>query len=63
MSVIVKKDNQITLMCKGADSTIYERLDPKCHDMQEYTTAHLNVSSTHLINVLCKDAKQVKTYK
>ena len=43
MSVIVRRDNKIILYCKGADSTVCERLDPKCADLQELTTAHLHV--------------------
>jgi phospholipid-translocating ATPase len=43
MSVIVRRDNRITLLCKGADSTIYERLDRSCAPLQELTTAHLHV--------------------
>jgi len=44
--VILRKDNQILLLCKGADSTIYERLDASCSALQTVTTAHLEVSSS-----------------
>ena len=45
MSVILKEPGgKIILYCKGADSTVYERLDPSCADLQELTTSHLNVS-------------------
>ena len=42
--MIVRKDNKIMLYCKGADTMIYERLDPSCSEMMELTTSHLNVS-------------------
>jgi magnesium-transporting ATPase (P-type) len=42
--VIVRQGDKITLYCKGADSLIYERLDPKCAPLKELTTSHLNVS-------------------
>lgn len=42
--VILKKDDRITLYCKGADSTVYPRLNPKCAELQMITTSHLNVS-------------------
>jgi len=43
MKVILKKDDRITLYCKGADSTIYPRLNPKCAELQQITTRHLSV--------------------
>ena len=39
----MRKDDKIILLCKGADSTIYERLDPKYAQLQQQTTAHLEV--------------------
>jgi len=43
MKVILKKDDRITLYCKGADSTINPRLNPKCAELQHITTRHLSV--------------------
>ena len=44
LQVIVKdKCGNITLYCKGADSTVYERLGSDCGDLQETTTLHLEV--------------------
>jgi len=43
VKVILKKDDRITLYCKGADSTIYPRLNPKCAELQQITTRHLSV--------------------
>ena len=48
--VIVRKDDEICLLCKGADSTIYERLDPKCLDLQAKTTTHLEVTICSILN-------------
>ena len=45
MSVIVRRNDKISLYCKGADSTVYERLDKVANsEMMELTTSHLNVS-------------------
>ena len=51
MSVIVRKNGKVRLLCKGADSVIYERLDKSCADLGELTTHHLNVSicSLHFV--------------
>ena len=45
--VIVKKDNQIRLYCKGADNIIFERLSASSADLKELTTHHLNVSGLY----------------
>ncbi|CAG5116517.1 unnamed protein product, partial [Candidula unifasciata] len=42
MSVIVKKDNTIQLLCKGADTIMFNLLDKKCDELKELTTHHLN---------------------
>ncbi|KAM4532174.1 phospholipid-transporting ATPase ID-like [Fundulus diaphanus] len=43
MSVIVRDpEGKMTLYCKGADTIIYERLQPSCNKLKEVTTAHLN---------------------
>jgi len=49
VKVILKKDDRITLYCKGADSTIYPRLNPKCAELQQITTRHLSVCHFSLI--------------
>jgi len=44
LQVIIKdKHGDITLYCKGADSTVYERLSNDCEDLREATTLHLEV--------------------
>ncbi|XP_058473521.1 phospholipid-transporting ATPase ID [Solea solea] len=43
MSVIVRSpEGKLTLYCKGADTIIYERLDPSCNKLKNVTTGHLN---------------------
>lgn len=44
MSVILRKDGQLRLYCKGADNVIYERLKPGNEEMKQKTQEHLNVS-------------------
>uniref|UniRef100_A0A672JE94 Phospholipid-transporting ATPase n=1 Tax=Salarias fasciatus TaxID=181472 RepID=A0A672JE94_SALFA len=43
MSVIVRSpEGKLCLYCKGADTIIYERLDPSCSKLMDVTTEHLN---------------------
>uniref|UniRef100_A0A8C5FUT6 Phospholipid-transporting ATPase n=1 Tax=Gadus morhua TaxID=8049 RepID=A0A8C5FUT6_GADMO len=43
MSVIVRSpEGKVSLYCKGADSVIFERLNPSCRKLMEVTTEHLN---------------------
>ena len=37
-------EGKVSLYCKGADSVIFERLNPSCRKLMEVTTEHLNVS-------------------
>lgn len=43
MSVIVRRNSQITLYCKGADNVIYERLSCTQNEIKRRTQEHLNV--------------------
>jgi len=43
VQVIVRKEGRIQLLCKGADTTVYERLGSHNADMMELTTSNLNV--------------------
>lgn len=44
MQVIVQdQDKRIWLMCKGADSKIFERLHPDSHQLMQTTLNHLAV--------------------
>lgn len=45
MSVILRRDGQIFLLCKGADNVIYERLGPNQEEIKVKTQEHLNVST------------------
>lgn len=51
MSVILRKDGQLRLYCKGADNVIYERLKSRNDEMQQRTQEHLNVR--FLLLILC----------
>lgn len=43
MSVILRRNNEIFLYCKGADNVIYERLAPTQFELRNRTQDHLNV--------------------
>ena len=51
MSVIVKEPNteKIILYCKGADTVLFERLDPSCDELKAITISHLSVSSVDIV--------------
>ncbi|XP_055690523.1 phospholipid-transporting ATPase ID isoform X1 [Lutzomyia longipalpis] len=42
MSVIVRRNNKILLLCKGADNVIYDRLGPDQIELKARTQEHLN---------------------
>lgn len=44
MSVILRRNSKITLLCKGADNVIYDRLGANQHELKMRTQEHLNVS-------------------
>ncbi|XP_050400643.1 phospholipid-transporting ATPase ID isoform X2 [Patella vulgata] len=60
MSVIVRKDGKITLYCKGADSIIFERLDPSCSQLKELTLSHLNEFAQTGLRTLCLAQKELQ---
>lgn len=47
MSVIVRRNNQIILYCKGADNVIYDRLSSDQSELKSRTQEHLNVISPY----------------
>lgn len=53
MSVILRKDGQIRLYCKGADNVIYDRLKPGGDDMRQRTQEHLNKFAGEGLRTLC----------
>ncbi|KPM06938.1 phospholipid-transporting ATPase ID-like protein, partial [Sarcoptes scabiei] len=59
MSVIVRKDGKIKLYCKGADSMIFERMDPSCVDLQQITVEHLNKFASEGLRTLCLANKEI----
>ncbi|XP_048732030.2 phospholipid-transporting ATPase ID-like isoform X2 [Ostrea edulis] len=59
MSVIVRKNGKIQLLCKGADNVIFERLDESCVDAQEIVTHHLNEFANDGLRTLCLASKDI----
>ncbi|XP_028399052.1 phospholipid-transporting ATPase ID-like [Dendronephthya gigantea] len=59
MSVIVRRDNEIKLYCKGADTIIFERLDPSCQELVETTTKHLNTFAKSGLRTLVLAEKDI----
>ncbi|XP_061173157.1 phospholipid-transporting ATPase ID-like isoform X1 [Saccostrea echinata] len=59
MSVIVRKDGKMQLMCKGADNVIFERLDKKCAESKEIITHHLNEFANDGLRTLCLASKDI----
>nr|XP_027204123.1 probable phospholipid-transporting ATPase IM [Dermatophagoides pteronyssinus] len=53
MSVIVRQNGLIKLYCKGADSVIFERMDPSCEMIKETTVEHLNKFASEGLRTLC----------
>lgn len=51
--VIIRKDNTIKLYCKGADSVIFERLNPVSEDVKEETIDHLSRFASEGLRTLC----------
>lgn len=54
MSVVVQRDNEIKLFCKGADNVIYERLKEGDENLKFKSLEHLNVSRVHCFISDCK---------
>ncbi|ESN96530.1 hypothetical protein HELRODRAFT_68049, partial [Helobdella robusta] len=60
MSVIVRKDDRITLLCKGADTTIYQLLDPNSQSrLKDQTTQHLETFAQDGLRTLCLSSKEI----
>ncbi|XP_013788073.1 phospholipid-transporting ATPase ID-like [Limulus polyphemus] len=60
MSVILRKDGQLKLYCKGADSVIFERLNADSFDMKEKTIDHLNKFASEGLRTLCLAMKDLE---
>lgn len=59
MSVILRHEGRVKLWCKGADSVIYERLDPSNSNLAELTTHHLNEFAQEGLRTLCLAVKDI----
>ncbi|ESO08153.1 hypothetical protein HELRODRAFT_75635 [Helobdella robusta] len=62
MSVILKKDNRITLYCKGADSTVFKLLDKKSHALMTETNNHLNLFAQNGLRTLVCAFKEIDPF-
>ncbi|XP_011166833.1 phospholipid-transporting ATPase ID isoform X5 [Solenopsis invicta] len=59
MSVILRKDGQLRLYCKGADSVIYERLKKDSDDIMGKTLDHLNKFAGEGLRTLCLSVRDL----
>ncbi|KAJ6220049.1 hypothetical protein RDWZM_005861 [Blomia tropicalis] len=59
MSVIIRNEDRIMLYCKGADTMIFERLDPSLEGMKDITTEHLNKFASEGLRTLCLAKKDI----
>ncbi|XP_013785389.1 phospholipid-transporting ATPase ID-like [Limulus polyphemus] len=59
MSVIVKKNGKLKLYCKGADSVIFERLNPDSAEIKIKTMDHLNKFASEGLRTLCLAVKDL----
>lgn len=59
MSVIIRKEGKVFLYCKGADSMIFERLDPSMNSLKNQTNGHLNKFACEGLRTLCLAKKEI----
>ncbi|XP_025076903.1 phospholipid-transporting ATPase ID-like isoform X3 [Pomacea canaliculata] len=59
MSVLVRRNQKITLFCKGADNIIFDRLSPACAELKELTSHHLNDFAQDGLRTLCLAYKDI----
>lgn len=59
MSVIIRKEGKVFLYCKGADSMIFERLDPSMNSLKDRTNGHLNKFACEGLRTLCLAKKEI----
>ncbi len=57
--VIIRKNGKITLYCKGADTVIFERMDPSCAEIKLQTFEHLNKFASEGLRTLCLAKKEL----
>jgi phospholipid-translocating ATPase len=59
LQVIVEKDNQVYLYCKGGDTKIKERLANSEYEIMNQTDEHLNNFANDSLSTLCLAWKQL----
>ncbi|KAG5334899.1 AT8B2 ATPase, partial [Acromyrmex heyeri] len=59
MSVILRKDGQLRLYCKGADNVIYERLKKDSEEIMTKTLDHLNKFASEGLRTLCLSVRDL----
>ncbi|XP_016845429.1 probable phospholipid-transporting ATPase IM isoform X4 [Nasonia vitripennis] len=59
MSVILRKDGQLKLYCKGADNVIYERVKKGSEEIMSKTQEHLNKFAGEGLRTLCLSTKDL----
>ncbi|XP_011498732.1 PREDICTED: phospholipid-transporting ATPase ID isoform X1 [Ceratosolen solmsi marchali] len=59
MSVILRKDGQLKLYCKGADNVIYERVKKGSEEIMAKTQEHLNKFAGEGLRTLCLSTKDL----
>ncbi|XP_023317727.1 probable phospholipid-transporting ATPase IM isoform X2 [Trichogramma pretiosum] len=59
MSVILRKDGQLKLYCKGADNVIYERVKAGSEEIMAKTQEHLNKFAGEGLRTLCLSTKDL----
>lgn len=57
--VIIRKNGKITLYCKGADTVIFERMDPSSAEIKLHTVDHLNKFAGEGLRTLCLAKKEL----
>ncbi|XP_026463046.1 phospholipid-transporting ATPase ID isoform X2 [Ctenocephalides felis] len=59
MSVVVKRDGHLMLLCKGADNVIYERLAKGQIEIKTKTQEHLNKFAGEGLRTLCLASREI----
>ncbi|KAK2581680.1 hypothetical protein KPH14_002172 [Odynerus spinipes] len=59
MSVILRRDGQLRLYCKGADNVIYERLKKGSEEIMAKTLDHLNKFAGEGLRTLCLSVRDL----
>ena len=57
--VILRKNGKLLLYCKGADTVIFERMDPSCAELKLNTVDHLNKFAGEGLRTLCLAKKDI----